>query len=146
MSIQFSHTISPSMIVGCDLDNCQFFRIHSRTGALVGKFGMNISSAALVDVIALDTEAQAIPSKFGPNHYVKLRDVFIDDKNGSFILNIDYIHDKGVDPVFSEVDIKLLLGDGTVRYEGQGQWVNVSIKTGNFSSDYFSPVSDQYYK
>lgn len=146
MTVQFNFTTVPSMMVGCDLENGQFFRMQTRTRALVGKFGMDLCAAALNDVVSLDKQAQSIPSDFGPNHYVKLRYVFIDDKSGNFTLHVDYLHDEGVKPEFTEEDIKTALGDGTVQHFGQGQWVEVSIKTGLFSSDYFSPVADDYYE
>ncbi|WP_027150380.1 hypothetical protein [Methylobacter tundripaludum] len=145
MPVQFSYTTQPSIVVGCDLESYQFFRAHTRTGALFNQSDMEIASVGLQEVIALDKKAQAIPAQFGPNHYIKLRNVFIDDKSGNFTLHVDYIHDERAEPMFTEEDIKLFLGDGSVRHFGQGQWVEVSIKTALFSSDYFSPVSDVYY-
>lgn len=145
MPVQYSFTSMPSTVIGCDLENYQFFRASTRTGALFGKGAMELASAALDDVIAADRQAQQIPSQFGPKHYIKLRNVFFDDKNGNVTLYVDYIHDDREQPMFTESEVASLLGDGEVRHLGQSQSVEVSIKTGMFSSDYFSPVSDDYY-
>lgn len=145
MSVQYSFTSIPSAVIGCDLDNNQFFRASTRTGALFGEGAMQIASAVLQDVIEADSGAQAIPSQFGTKHYIKLRSIFLDDKNGHVTLNVDYVHDNDEQPRFTKTDVARLLGDGEVRHLGQSQSVLVSIKAESFSSDSFSPVKDEHY-
>lgn len=146
MPIQFSRTGIPSTVIGFDLENGQFFHAHTRTRALLGQAQIELAAAVLNDVVELDRKAQALPAKFGPAHYVKLRSLFIDDKSGDITLRVDYLHDQGELPAYTEKEIKLFLHDGIVRHFGQGQWVEASIKPALFSSDYFSPVADEYYK
>ncbi len=146
MGLQFNYTDSPSKIVAYDLDKYQFFRAYNRTGALFDKGQIDLAKAAFTEASLLDYRAQALPSKFGPAHYIKLREVFIDDKNGDFTMRVDYLHDESTPPAFTEEEIKCALGHGSVQHFGQGQWVEVSIKTALFSSDYFSPVADEYYR
>lgn len=78
-------------------------------------------------------------------HYIKLRKLLIDNKNGNLHLEVDYIHATDVKPIFTMGEVADMLGDGLVIHFGYSQSVNVSIKSGEFSSDYFSPNSDHYY-
>jgi hypothetical protein len=146
VSFQFNFTSSPSNIVGYDLENTQFFHAYMRTRGLLNSAYIEVIECALQDVIALDKQCGELPSKFGPEHYVKLRQIYIDDKNGNYTLYVDYLHDNLVPPHFSESDIQLILGHGMVKHHGQCQWVEVSIKTASFSSDYFWSVADEYYE
>ncbi|MES1981117.1 MAG: hypothetical protein V4443_01455 [Pseudomonadota bacterium] len=146
MSIQFNFTTRPSTVICYDLDNHQFFNAWKRIGALFNRSDMQIASGALQEVIDLDNKAQATPSKLGsPDHYVKLRSLYIDDENGEFTLNVDYLYDSHATPLFDKDDIKRILNDGTVQHLGHVQLVKVSIKSGNFAAENFSPVADQFY-
>lgn len=146
MSFQFNFTSSPSTIIAYDLENTQFFSAQMRTGGLMNRAYIEVIECALKDVIALDKQCSGIPSEFGPKHYVKLRYVHVDDKNGSYVLHVDYLHDNSVSPCFSDKDIQLALSNGVVKHHGQCRWVEVETKTATFSSDYFWPVADEYYK
>ena len=147
MPIHISRTELPSTVICCDIDNHQFFRATTRTRAIFNRAHIQIADAILHDVIALDQKAQDhdFPSDTGPKHYVKIRHLQIDDKHGDFTIHVDYIHDQKEEPIFSEEDIKRFLCNGEVRYFGQCQYVEVSVKTGLFSSDSFSPIADHFY-
>lgn len=67
-------------------------------------------------------------------------------KNGSLTIHVDYLHDTSQRPMLGEDEIKTLLGDGYVKYEGQAQSVEVAIKSVQLSSDYFWSVSDEFYE
>jgi hypothetical protein len=148
MPIHISRTALPSTVICCDIDNQQFFRATTRTRAIFNRAHVQIADAILHDVMALDQKAQDhdFPSGTGPKHYVKIRYLQIDDAHGDFTIHVDYIHDQKEKQIFSEEDIKLFLGNGIVRYFGQCQYVEVSVKTDLFSSDYFSPIADKFYE
>lgn len=145
MALEMTRTSKPSTVVFCDQESVQFFTANMRTGMLFQPFGADIAESVIAEVIALDQKAQAIPASFGPKHFIKLRHLYVDDKNGDFTLNVDYLHDQAEPPMFTEVDIKVYLGDGAVKHHGQGQWVEVTIKKVLCSSDNFSPVGDEHY-
>lgn len=148
MPIHISRTESPSRVICCDIDNQQFFRATTRTSAIFNRAHIKIADAILHDVIELDETAQEHDFPFDPvpKHYVKIRHLQIDDKHGAFTIHVEYIHDKEENPIFSEEEIKRLLRNGEVRYFGQCQYVEVSVNTGLFSSDSFSPLADHFYK
>lgn len=146
MTLQVTRTHKPSTVIFSDMESDQFFFASTRTGAAYHEFIKELAESILGDVIELDRKAQNTQRSYSPNHYIKLRHLRFDDKNGSFTLHLDYIHDERESPLFSEDDIKTLLGDGTVQYHGQGQWIEVAIKKALCTSDYFSPIGDEYYE
>jgi len=146
MTLEMSRTSMPSTVVFADAENEQFFMAYTRTGMMFPPYAEELIRSIYDDVLAMDRRAQEHPSPFGVRHAVKLRSVLVDDKYGSSAMTVDYLHDHDEEPRFTEEDIKLFLGNGEVRYLGQGQWVEVAIKTAHFASDNFSPVSDCYYR
>jgi desulfoferrodoxin (superoxide reductase-like protein) len=145
MTLEVSRTAKPSTVIFTDMENDQFFMASTRTGTSYHNFIKELAESVIGDIVGLDKKAQEVPHAYTPNHYIKLRHLHFDDKNGSFALHVDYIHDEREPPVFSEENIKTMLGDGTVQHHGQVQWVEVRVHKALCSSDYFSPVSDGYY-
>lgn len=145
MNLEMSRTSMPSTVVFADAENTQFFTAYTRTGMMFPSYAEELVRSIYVDVLGLDHRAQEFPSSFGVRHAINLRSILVDDKYGNVTLSVDYLRDLDEEPRFSEDDIKLLLGNGEVRYLGQGQWVEVEFKTAHFASDNFSPVSDAYY-
>lgn len=146
MTLEMSRTAMPSTVVFADSENEQFFIAHTRTGMMFPPYAEELIRSIYSDVLRLDLLSQENPSPFGVRHAIKLRSVLVDDKYGSSMMRVDYLRDVGEDPRFTEEDIKLFLGNGEVRYLGQGQWVEVTIRTAHFASDNFSPVQDVYYQ
>ena len=144
--LEFTRTLKPSTVIGCDLDAYQFFYVYTRTGALLNKWQMSLAESVLKEVVELDNEVQSIPAQFGAEHYIKLREIFIDDKNGCYTIRIDYLHSNNAEPAYSESQIKSIFNDGIACDFGQARDVEVTIKSELFSSDYFSPVSNDYYE
>lgn len=146
MTLEMYRTLMPSTVVFADAENQQFFTAYTRTGMMFPPYAEELIRGIYGDVLVMDHRAQEHPSPLGVRHAIKLRSVLVDDKYGSSIMEVDYLHDNDEKPRFTEEDIKLFLGNGEVRYLGQGQWVEVTIKTAYFGSDSFSPVSDCYYR
>lgn len=146
MTLEMSRTPMPSTVLFTDSENEQFFTAYTRTGMMFPPYAEELVRSMYGDILAMDHHAQENPSPFGVRHAIKLRSVLVDDKHGSSAMEVDYLHDVGEEPRFTEDDIKVFLGNGEVRYLGQGQWIEVAIKTAHFASDNFSPVSDYYYR
>ncbi len=145
MAFEVTRTANPSTVIFSDLERGQFFRANTRTGDIFNRHWISVVLEAAEDVVALDKTAQEIPAQFGPKHMIKLRKVFVDDKNGNFTMNVDYLHDENEEPVYGPVEIKFYLDDERVKYSGQPHYVEVSVKTAMFSSDYFAPLGDDHY-
>ena len=146
MPLEVTRTALPSTVIFCDLEREQFFAADTRTGDLLGSHWISVVRELCNDVCALDEKLQQDDRRFGFRHTLKIRNIWIDDKNGCFTVRVDYLHDKDVEPLLDESAIQTFLKSDIVVYHGQPHNVEVSIKTANFSSDYFSAVGDDYYK
>lgn len=144
MTIEIHRTEKPSTIICFDKDNDQFFFAYTRTGG-VFRF-TSVLQSAIDDVNRLNKEIERKDYQFGSKHHIRLRSIFFDDKNGAFTMKVDYLHDNQVEPAFTEEDVKKELGDFEVRHHGQMHNTEVRILKVLTSSDYFNPVSDEYYE
>lgn len=146
MSLEITRTLLPSRITATDLDRGQFFNAQMRTGGILGRHWISVLQLLTDDVVRFDIQTQQIDPNFGPRHAIKIRHVWIDDKNGAFTVKLDYLHDSNVSPIYEEKDIQRRLDSGSVKYEGQPHSVEVRIKEASFSSDYFSMLGDEFYQ
>lgn len=145
-NLDFYRTRNPSQAVVVDEKRMQFVLVYTRSSGILYKNALELIGYLVNDVAKIDEEAQRINYEYGSKHFIKLRSVMIDDKTGNFVLNVSYIHDREEKPKYTGEDLKRILGDGEVRYGGQGQSVEVEISTALCSSESFSPISDADYK
>lgn len=146
MALTMTRTHLPSTVVFADADNEQFFTARTRTGMMFPSHAITLVGSIYGAVAALDRRARQDAPPPGARHAVKLRSVLVDDQCGSCEMAVDYLHDIQAKPRFTVDDIQRALGHGEVRHQGQGQWVEVTIRTADFTSDDFASVSDDFYR
>lgn len=146
MALTMTRTNLPSTAIFADADNEQFFTACTRTGMMFPSHAITLVGSVYGAVAALDRRARQNALPPGARHTVKLRSVLVDDQSGSCELAVDYLYDIQEKPRFTVDDIQRALGHGKVRHQGQGQWVEVTIRTADFISDDFASVSDDFYR
>jgi hypothetical protein len=55
---------------------------------------------------------------------IKIRYIWIDDKNDCFVVKLDYLHDNHEESIYDESDIQKLLKSRIVTYQGQPHDIN----------------------
>ena len=83
---------------------------------------------------------------FPSGHFLRIRSIFYDDKNGNYTWYLDYMYPRGADPLAPPTAIADLLGDGGVRSDGQ--IYNFDIRSIGYSgsSDHYDPDHYDYYE
>lgn len=77
--------------------------------------------------------------KLNKDHFIRIRAVYFDDKNGNYSWYLDYMYPQDQNPIITSYKISNLLGDGYVLEDGQSYTFDV------ISRPYF-PYSDHYDK
>ncbi len=146
MALTMTRTPLPSTVVFADADNEQFFTARTRTGMMFPPHAVTLVGSIYGAVVALDRRVRRDVLPLGARHAIRLRSVLVDDQCGSCEMAVDYLHDLHENIRLSCDDIQRALGNGEVRHQGQGQWVEVTIRAVDFASDHFSSVSDGFYR
>jgi hypothetical protein len=89
----------------------------------------------------VDIEAIRLP----PNHFIRPRAVYYDDKNGSYTWHIDYLHPRDETPCLTEQRLLRLLRDGWALDDGQIYFWDVRFVSYYPFSDHFDFDHYQYY-
>ncbi|MFM0433719.1 restriction endonuclease [Paraburkholderia aspalathi] len=84
--------------------------------------------------------------RFPNEHFLRIRSVFYDDKNGNYVWYLDYMYPRGSDPLGPPAAIADLLGDGGARSDGQ--LYNFDVRSISYSgdSDHYDPDHYDYYE
>ncbi|WP_089084385.1 hypothetical protein [Aquitalea magnusonii] len=146
MSIEIHRTEKPSTVIGTTTDESQFFIANTRTNGLLHKGYLPSVRDAVQEVIDLEVELKSLLGAEGRDHFVKVRNVFVDDKTNNITLYVDYLHDKNVTPFIGDDEIANRLGNGNVDQHGCGRYVEVKTITAYFASESFNEIADTYYK
>lgn len=83
--------------------------------------------------------------KFPPKHFIRLRAVYYDDKNGGYTWYIDYMHPHNQEPVITVPIIKETLGHEDVLEDHQMHYFDVNIVQYLEHSDHYDPDHYDYY-
>lgn len=90
----------------------------------------------------IDIEKIQFPEK----HFIRLRAVHYDDKNGNYSWFLDYMHPHDERPTYAAPDIKEILGDGSVLDDYQFHHFDVKTIQYLEHSDHYDPDHNDYYK
>ncbi len=86
-------------------------------------------------------EALEYPEK----HFMRVRSVYFDDKNGNYTWYLDYMFPNGEAPKFSSAQLKHYLGDGYALDDGQCYSFDVKLREYLQHSDHYDPDHYDYY-
>lgn len=78
-------------------------------------------------------------------HFIRIRSVYYDDKNGCYVWYIDYMYPHNHSPKYSSAQLKGLLGDGYALDDGQLYRFEVLLRTYSEWSDHYDPDHYDYY-
>lgn len=133
----------------------QFILLRARIGA-IAPYMLNIVKAVLEDIerissrLIVDTTMQKRKISFLLNkrEYLMLRGVSFDNKHGGLTLYIDLIHDKTVQPILTEDQIREEFLHGVVGEEDNGLeiYVEPCVLEENTGADGFNLLNEEYYK
>lgn len=90
------------------------------------------------------SEIQAI--KLPEKHFIRIRSVYFDDKNGSYKWYLDYMHPFDQDKAIGTEEIKSILGDESVLEDGQIYHFDVMARSYMGFSDHYDPDHYDYYE
>jgi hypothetical protein len=88
-----------------------------------------------------EIEAIELPDK----HFIRIRSVYFDDKNGNYTWYLDYMYPNGESPNYSSAEIKHYLGDGYAVEDGQCYSFDVKLRAYLQFSDHYDPDHYDYY-
>lgn len=108
---------------------------------VANRIGSKPHSFGSIDDRLNEIEAIQLP----PNHQIRPRGVYYDDKNGNYVWYLDYLHPHNEEPVYSASKIKQRLGDGSVLGDGQGYTFDVQVRGFFPFSDHYDPDHYEYY-
>ncbi|MGR5958458.1 restriction endonuclease [Enterobacter ludwigii] len=79
------------------------------------------------------------------NHFIRVRSVYFDDKNGNYTWYLDYMYPDADMPKYSSAEIKHYLGDGYALEDGQCYTFDVKLRSYFQFSDHYDPDHYDYY-
>lgn len=88
-----------------------------------------------------EIEALEFPNK----HFIRVRSVYHDDKNGNYTWYLDYMYPNGQRPKYSSAQLKHYLGDGYALEDGQCYSFDVKKREYLQFSDHYDPDHYDYY-
>lgn len=88
-----------------------------------------------------EIERLELPEK----HFIRIRSVYYDDKNGCYTWYIDYMYPHDQSSAYSSAEIKQYLGDGYALEDGQIYSFEVMLRTYLQWSDHYDPDHYDYY-
>lgn len=88
-----------------------------------------------------DIESLNLPE----NHFVRIRSVYYDDKNGGYTWYVDYMHPHDQPKAISTAALKAKLGDGYALEDGQIHSFDVISRPYHPHSDHYDPDHYGYY-
>jgi hypothetical protein len=92
------------------------------------------------------TNINEINSKLPENHFLRIRAVYFDDKNGNYSWFIDYMFPRDESPLFSARQIAKSMGDGWALEDGQVYMFDVVNRPYSPWSDHYDKDHYDYYK
>lgn len=81
-----------------------------------------------------------------PDHFIRIRHVHFDDKNGNYIWYLDYMYPNDQRPVIGTAQIASALGDGYALEDGQIYHFDVIHRSYFKYSDHYDPDHYEYYQ
>lgn len=84
--------------------------------------------------------------KFPEKHFIRVRAVHFDDKNGCYTWYLDYMHPHDQQAVYSVPQLKRYLGDECVLDDGQSYFFDILIRQYLEYSDHYDPDHYDYYQ
>ena len=112
-----------------------YFHLSNRIGSR-SEYHLNRISERISEIEKLE-----MPEK----HFIRIRAVHFDDKNGNYSWFLDYMHPHDQRPVYAAPDIKNYLGDGYVLDDGQIYHFDVKVLQYLEHSDHYDPDHYDYY-
>ncbi|OEZ83245.1 hypothetical protein JAB6_28190 [Janthinobacterium sp. HH104] len=83
--------------------------------------------------------------EFPKKHFIRVRSVYFDDKNGNYTWYLDYMYPNNESPTQSSAEIKHALGDGWALEDGQVYSFDVKLQQYSQFSDHYDPDHYGYY-
>ena len=112
-----------------------YFHLSNRIGSRC-EYHLNSISERISEIEKLE---------FPKKHFIRIRAIYFDDKNGNYIWFLDYMHPHDQRPVYAAPDIKEYLGDGYVQDDGQFYNYDVKVQQYLEHSDHYDPDHNDYY-
>ncbi len=84
--------------------------------------------------------------KLPKDHFIRVRSVYYDDKNGGYTWYVDYMHPHDQNKVISAAKIKHILGDGYALEDGHIYSFDVMSRSYLKHSDHYDPDHYDYYR
>jgi hypothetical protein len=88
-----------------------------------------------------EIESLEMPEK----HFIRVRSIYFDDKNGGYTWYLDYMYPNGEAPQYSSASLKHYLGDGYALSDGQLYSFDVKLRAYLQFSDHYDPDHYDYY-
>lgn len=89
-----------------------------------------------------DIEGISLPK----DHFIRIRSVYYDDKNGGYIWYLDYMYPNDQRPVVGTAQLGYALGDGYALEDGQTYSFDIKHRSYFKHSDHYDPDHYDYYK
>lgn len=84
--------------------------------------------------------------KLPKDHFIRIRAVWFDDKNGAYVWFLDYMHPHDQVPVYRAIQIADFLGDGYALDDGQIYSFDVITRSYLMASDHYDKDHYDYYE
>ena len=114
-----------------------YFYLANRIGSARYQFSLESIEARLVELGGI-----ALP----PKHFLRLRAVYYDDKNGGFTWFLDYLYPSGETPALTEENFLKAMKNNRSREDGQFYEFDIIFKEYAEHSDHFDVDHDDYYR
>lgn len=84
--------------------------------------------------------------KLPEDHFIRIRAVWFNDKSGSYVWFLDYMHPHDQKPIYRAIQIAEYLGDGYALEDGQIYSFDVITRSYSMSSDHYDKDHYDYYE
>lgn len=83
--------------------------------------------------------------EYPDKHFMRVRSIYFDDKNGNYTWYLDYMYPNGQPPKYGSAQLKHYLGDGYALEDGQCYSFDVKLREYLQFSDHYDPDHYDYY-
>jgi len=112
-----------------------YFHLTNRVGSR-HDYQFSSISERIAEIDAIDT---------AEDHFLRVRTVYYDDKNGHYSWYVDYMYPNGEQPTYAPLELKNMLGDENVHNDGQFYTYHIAFRTYLKHSDHYDPDHSDYY-
>lgn len=112
-----------------------YFHLSNRIGSR-NRYHLETIENRILEIEKLD---------FPEKHFIRMRAVHFDDKNGNYTWYLDYMHPHNHQPIYNVYTLKRMLGNESVMEDGQFHFFDINIQQYLEHSDHYDPDHYDYY-